>query len=166
MNTCRFEDSRRKGYRGLDQSDAVGGLRGEPPFNGFATPKCNIFVYDALRASQIAPPLMDGNVPRAQDWADPQRVAGYRVVGRNEPLRPGDIISNGDHVGIYTPMRVEGRWVAQTTSAATLNTGHGNPVLGGPVTNDWGFRDANGQPLPAGERSAGVVVRRYVGPSE
>lgn len=119
-----------QGYHKHDQSDAAGGIKGTF-LNGAGAPKCNIFVYDALRSSGIEPPLLRGQVPRARDWADPAKVSGYRVVAPDEPLVQGDIITDGDHMGVYTPKVIDGRIRNMTTSAASPFS-RNNPLLGGP----------------------------------
>jgi hypothetical protein len=145
------------GYRKFDPSDAAGGGKGRY-LNGVTAPKCNIFVYDALRSSGIEPPLIRGNVPTTEQWSDPSKVAGYRVVRPGEPLMQGDIITNGHHMG-YTPKVVDGKVRNLTTSAASPLATSAQP-LGGPITNDWAFRSTTGDLEP------GYVVRRYVEPQQ
>jgi len=140
-----------QGYRKLDQSDAIGGENGRT-VNGFWAPKCNIFVYDALRSSGIEPPT-------TKEWVDPSKVSGYRVLRPGEPLMQGDVITNGHHVGIFTPQAVGDKIRNLTTSAASPLATADQP-LGGPITNDWAFRTATGDLEP------GYVVRRYVEPLE
>lgn len=121
------------------------GLRGVVKV-GFGSPKCNLFVYDALEFNGVGTGLYGGAPSLAKVWANPNdKISNYRVLGANEKLQPGDVISNGEHVGIYTPRtNPDGSVSDLTTSAASADldpaTHPGVPRGGGPVTNDWGFR--------------------------
>lgn len=133
-------------YQLLDTSEKVGGRSGAFA-HGIGAPKCNVFVGDALAAAGID--ARDPTNPRlyltTKAWADPSRViSGFRILGPGEELRPGDIITNGEHIGIYYP-GADGK--PMTVSAADMN--HGDKV----VWNEWGFRGTEGK----------IVVRRYVG---
>ena len=156
MDVASNEPARGR-YKILGPNDEVGGRTGEY-LGGVGAPKCNVFVYDALRRAGIAPLNGGPHPPQAADWANPDKLPDYRVVGPDEPLQPGDVIATDEHVGIYTPISLADGTIANaTTSAAAMNT-DGNPFLGGPVTNDWGFRGPNGT------LSSGVTVRRYITP--
>lgn len=106
---------------------------------GVLDPKCNQFVWDALTAVGQQPGRLNaGRIPRAEDWGDPRsKIAGYKPV--QGPLQPGDVISNGHHVGLYAPL-AGGR--PGTISAATPF--HNAGIAGGVVHNDWGFRGDQG----------------------
>lgn len=107
-----------------------------PGIRGIGTPKCNQFVWDALTAGGVQPGRVDGGrIPITKDWGDPRsKIPGYApVVG---PPRPGDVVSDGGHVGIYSPLK-DGR--PGTISAASPDT-PGAADDGGVVHNDWGFR--------------------------
>jgi hypothetical protein len=107
-----------------------------PGLRGYVDPKCNQFVWDALTAGGAQPKRMpDGRIPIARDWGDRKsQIGGYAVV--SGPPRPGDVVSDGDHVGIYAPLP-DGR--PGTISAASPFTDAGAP-FGRVVHNDWGFR--------------------------
>jgi hypothetical protein len=70
--------------------------------------KCNAFVYDALKAGgQLPGRMLDGRIPIALEWADPAFVIdGYEVVQNPNvfSLQPGDVVSDGNHVGIFSPL--------------------------------------------------------------
>jgi len=136
------------GYSLYDANRNVGGRTGAF-LGGRLAPKCNFFVFDALRAGSVAPSRINGAVPRAADWFNPNvGISNYRMVQPDEELQPGDVLSNGSHVGIY-------QGTGQTTSAATPDSSSGDRI----VTNDWGQRtNSNGQP------SEIVRARRYVEP--
>lgn len=148
--------------------------------------------------------MQDGSIPSAHDWFDrSSRVvgrAGHRSAGeyqivyegdlsspsfRLTDLRPGDIISNGHHVGVYVPRGTRGGAShmsgysdsqitqsqnladgeavirGQSISAATMDGDHPDPVLGWTGRNGgvhwggWGFRLAPGE-------DHHLVVRRFV----
>ena len=92
--------------------------------------KCNAFVWDALNAGDVAPGRMPGGrIPSAGDWGSTTTtIPGYHVVPPGSPLKRGDIIGDGHHVGIYYP------GLGQTPQ--TISAMPWNPV----VHNDWGFR--------------------------
>lgn len=106
---------------------------------GMLDPKCNQFVWDALTGAHKQPGRIDGGrIPRAKDWGDPQsQIPGYAPI--TGPLQPGDVVSNGDHVGIYAPLP---NGAPGTISAASPF--HNGGLLGGVVHNDWGFRGDEG----------------------
>jgi len=106
--------------------------------------QCNIFVADKLRESGARVPNVDGYSgmagPRASDWL--RETTGGRMGGhapsasdwhrgkvpgfvRVESPMPGDVVSNGAHVGI-----VSGK--GKTVSASSKT--------GRVVETDWGFR--------------------------
>jgi hypothetical protein len=108
------------------------------------TNKCNQFAYDVLKHTGNAPPLETrspswsmgsftvAHPPTAQQWAASSHpIPGFSHQGifkgseLKSVVQPGDIISNGIHMGIagFTP--------GQTVSAATS---------GEVVNNDWGYR--------------------------
>jgi len=154
---------RRDGYETFSTNASVQGFWGGTIRGGFGAPKCNIFVYDALKAGGVAPGLIGGAPPRAKDWGNPNtEIGNYRVLQPGEKLHSGDVITNGDHVGIYTPQtNRDGTTTDLTTSAASANLNiPGVPQEGGPVTNNWAFRQKKG----GGRVDDGMVVRRYVPP--
>ena len=53
------------------------------------------------------------------------------------PPAPGDVISDGDHVGIFDPLP---GGVPRTTSAAAPMSSWAAGLSGAVVNNDWGFR--------------------------
>lgn len=116
--------------RGIFQNILLPGLR------GIRDPKCNQFVYDALTAGGAPPGRLDGGrIPVAKDWGDSRSViAGYRPT--TDAAQPGDVVSNGHHVGIYAPLADGG---PGTISAATPDSPDA-AYLGSVVHNDWGFR--------------------------
>jgi hypothetical protein len=129
--------------RASPAQDARGRVENSLPtmLKGIVDPKCNQFVYDALAAGGAPPGRLDGGrIPIAHDWGDPQsKIAGYAPV--SGAPQAGDVVSNGEHVGIYAPLP-NGR--PGTISAASpdwpvLFHGSGG-VAGGVVHNDWGFR--------------------------
>lgn len=73
-------------------------------------PKCNIYVYEVLTAAGAHVPRMGGELgkatggrygypPLAADWfAKDKEIRGWNIV--SDPL-PGDVVSNGVHVGLY-----------------------------------------------------------------
>jgi hypothetical protein len=130
------------GYRRYNSApDARGQVQDHlpPSMRGVGSPKCNQFVWDALTAGGVQPGRMEkGRIPVADDWGDPKsKIAGFAVV--DGPPQPGDVVSDGHHVGIYSPLP-DGR--PGTVSAASPFTDDGG-MTGAVVHNDWGFR--NGQ---------------------
>jgi hypothetical protein len=109
-------------------------------WRGVGDPKCNQFVWDALSNAGVPPGRIDGGrIPLAKDWGDPKsKIPGYSPV--NGPLQPGDVVSNGDHVGIYAPLP---NGHPGTISAASPF--HNGGALGGVAHNDWGFRGDEGK---------------------
>jgi hypothetical protein len=110
---------------------------------GKNAPKCNIFVGDALQSAGISvrDPENKKTYLRTKVWGNPKSIIpGFQVV-REKP-QVGDILSDGEHVGIYVPK--DGK--PATVSAAA--PGYGDQV----VHNDWGVR--------AQDR---VTVWRYIG---
>jgi len=89
------------------------------------------------RLNEMSGGRWGGNIPSAKDWGNENLdIPGYRVVTTPQP---GDIASNGFHVGIVSG---DGK----TLSASSLS--------GRVVENDWGFR----------QRDRGTITfRRYVG---
>jgi hypothetical protein len=128
------------GYKeyGSHAADARGAINNilPPDARGLWDPKCNQFVWDALTAGGVQPKRMgDGRIPLAGDWGDPKgQIGGYSVV--TDAPQPGDVVSDGHHVGIYLPLP-DGR--PGTISAASPWSLHGG-ILGEVVHNDWGFR--------------------------
>lgn len=139
--------------------------RFSPKVDGRGSLKCNAMVYDALKWAGTAPTRMaGGRIPSALEWGSPNTTIGrYPVATRFavprsgvtpfivSQLREGDVISDGNHVGLVT-LRF-GR--PRTVSAVPMwspDRGFGSelPAAGGVVVNDWGFRP--------GQR---VVVRRH-----
>jgi len=134
-----------------------GDLAGTVGLRGLGAPKCDILVSDALAAAGAAPFLENNTRPRAEDWGNPNVfIQGYIVIDASD-LRPGDVISNGRHVGLYSPsLDDRGRTLPGTVSAATPSPERG---AGGVIRNDWGFRP--GESVLDGR--GGFVVRRWVG---
>ena len=139
------------GYGRFDRSDEALGRTGKYA-RGIGSPKCNIFVWDALTAGGAQPARLDGGrIPVAKEWGNPKvQIGGYAVV--TGPPRPGDVISNGHHVGIYSPLANGKPGTVSAASPAALGGSGG--VDGGVVHNNWGFRGDEGP----------ITVRRYVGP--
>ena len=72
--------------------------------------KCNIFVYEVLRAAGAKIPLIGGMLgwatngkygypPSASDWENKDiKIDGWAIT---KNPKPGDVVSTGEHVGIY-----------------------------------------------------------------
>jgi len=72
--------------------------------------KCNIFVYEVLRAAGAKIPLIGGMLgwatdgkygypPSAYDWENENiKINGWAIT---KHPKPGDVVSTGEHVGIY-----------------------------------------------------------------
>lgn len=138
-------------YQIRDASEKIGGdWRPLLPWGlgGVAAPKCNIFIGDAFAKAgiQVDNPVSNGApYPGAKEWGDTKvEIPGFRVLGRNEKLQPGDIMTDSHHVGIYTPGR---NGEDMTISAAAWDKGDAV------VHNDWGFRGNEGP----------MTVRRFTG---
>jgi hypothetical protein len=137
-------------YQVQDRSDKTGGWRSALPWGvgGIAAPKCNVFVGDAFAKAgiQVGNPVDNGAAyPGTKEWADPKtQIPGFRVLDPTDKLQPGDVMTNGHHVGIYVPGP---NGEDMTVSAA--DTWDGNAV----VHNAWGFRGNEGP----------MTVRRFVG---
>ncbi len=129
-----FDDSSES--RGKIQSHLPVGVR------GIRDPKCNKFVWDALEGGgRPAQRMPDGRIPVAHEWGDPRiRVGGYAPI--DGAPQPGDVVSNGHHVGIYAPLP-NGK---PGTISAAAPFHHAGP-LGEVVHNDWGFRGDEGNIL-------------------
>lgn len=132
---------------------------------------CNLFVADVLREAGGATwdPIKDPvgvrptRDPVAKEWADAQvALTGWIVVvpapGTDNKTakellamrRPGDVVSNGTHVGIVS----DERGIAISASSQT----------GGVEKNDWSFRlpDASGfSSATAYEQAARKTVLTY-----
>lgn len=130
----------------LEQRNATDWAYAAPKGNyGEGTNKCNLFVHDTLKLSNVAPPLANGGSlyntfgigePKypvlAGQWADPNYgIPGWNVV-TSDP-KPGDVIATSapgpawtGHVGIFVGRVGDTRW---TSSAAT------NQI----VVRDWPF---------------------------
>ena len=81
----------------------------------------------------------NGVIPVASAWGDPNsQIQGYTPVSVND-LRPGEIISDGNHVGVVAPY-VDGSGLGTISASAHTNT---------VVQNYWGFR-----PGPGDDRTA------------
>ncbi|MBX3483182.1 hypothetical protein [Phenylobacterium sp.] len=133
----------RGGYGWIDPApEARGRLTDQLPRSGrgIGEFKCNQFVWDALGAGgSPAGRMTGGGIPVAKDWGNPSsKIPGYMAV--NDPPQPGDVISNGHHVGIYSPLP-NGR--PGTVSAASPRSRNGGQD-GGVVHNDWGFQGTEG----------------------
>jgi hypothetical protein len=136
-------------YQVWDKNDKTGGGRSGLPWGmgGVFAPKCNVFVGDAFGKAgiQVGNPVDNGaSYPGTKEWADPKtQIPGFRVLDPNDKLQPGDVMTNGHHVGIYAPGP---NGEDMTVSAAV---GKNNAV----VHNTWGFRGDEGP----------MTVRRFVG---
>jgi uncharacterized protein RhaS with RHS repeats len=116
----------RHDYDASAPNSEVKGGRGKY-LGGRWAPKCNIFVFDALNEGKCKAGRVDGGrIPKAEEWANPSYfIPGCRVVSSPEP---GDVISDGHHVGIYVPY-----------SPSTPMTISATPTDGVTWSN-WGFR--------------------------
>jgi RHS repeat-associated protein len=126
------------GYGYFDSnSEARGWLRGKT--NGIPSEKCNKFVWDALSAGgDSAGRMPDGRIPSAAEWGDPNAdISGYYVLPSDAQLEPGDVVSSGTHVGLYSPLS-DG--APGTVSAAFPMSSWAAGPGGNVVHNDWGFR--------------------------
>lgn len=134
------KDGYNRGETAADARGRITNVLKTVGLQGVGDPKCNQFVWDALQAGGApAGRMPDGRIPVARDWGDPgARIAGYSPIGG--PPRPGDVISNGEHVGIFAPLK-DGS--PGTVSAASPGTDDGG-VMGGVVHNGWGFRGDEG----------------------
>ena len=83
--------------------------------------KCNLFVHDVQKAAGVDVRLVDGAIPRAEDWHDIHKsilayrdgkvVGEFKVIAQGDMsdasnlnmLRPGDIPANQHHVSVYVP---------------------------------------------------------------
>jgi len=123
----------------------------------WSEPKCNLFVYEVLKAAGAQVPLPNEggktkyfNIdnwfkdagqrpPTASQWHDEKYAPlkdHWRIVQQLHESCPGDVITDGGHMGIISGSK-------KTISASTDT----NTV----VENDWGWRRDN----------TNVVVRRY-----
>lgn len=139
--------------------------RMSPKVDGIGSLKCNAMVYDALKWAGTAPARMaGGRIPSALEWGSPNTTVGrYPVAARFavpksgvtpfivSQLREGDVISDGEHVGLVT-LRFGRSLTVSAVPMWSPGRGFGSelPAAGGVVVNDWGFRP--------GQR---VVVRRH-----
>jgi hypothetical protein len=137
-------------YDRLDPApDARGGLR----LGGRFDPKCNQFVYDMLARAGASPGRMaDGRIPSASEWGD-GRTPLKNFTPVTGPPREGDVISNGEHVGIAVRLG-DGRMGTISAASPTPLGGHDGGVLGKVVQNRWGFRGDEG-PMTVWRRSDG-----------
>ena len=88
---------------------------------------------------------MGGHAPSASDWANASKeIPGYQVV---TVPQPGDVASNGAHVGIVTGA---GKTVSVTSREDRPEE------YGHVVENNWGFRKEN---------EGTMIFRRYNGPA-
>lgn len=125
------------GYGYFDpNSEARGRLRSLT--GGVPSEKCNKFVWDQLEnGGAPAGRMPDGRIPSAGEWGNPNSgIPNYSPVPAGTPFAPGDVVSDGGHVGIYAPL-ADGS--PGTVSAAFPFSG-GTGMNGGVVNNDWGFR--------------------------
>ena len=128
-------------YGKLGFNSEVGGRLAET-LHGTLAPKCNFLVFDAYASSGSAPRLANGRTPRAEDWGNLTTSIStssgtvFKVVAIGNlskfnlyNLKSGDVISNGHHVGIYTPRlytdgqsHVEGFSELQITNLGNTST--------------------------------------------
>jgi len=130
LNCCK-ENWKKNRNRQCEKNEHVYVTKGEP--------KCNLFVYEVLLASDIdigTPNKCSlsrsylklrnkcDRPPLAADWYA-GNVKQFKYIGNsNGSYNPGDIITDGKHVGIVSG-------TGTTISASTAK---------GIVENDWGFR--------------------------
>lgn len=96
--------------RDYSHSGACHGLNKRRGINCYGQWKCNIFVYEILGAAGANAPLIGGMLrlvtvgrygypPSASDWADGDTKINEWTITTNPT--PGDVVSTGEHVGIY-----------------------------------------------------------------
>ena len=110
-------------------------------------PKCNLFVYEVIKASgydigtpnhlnPLGHPILFvrnqlDRPPCAKDWFD-KKVPGMTYIGQGNDgrrkCREGDIITDGNHMGIVT------------RDNNTISASYTEKKI---VKNDWGFRGEN-----------------------
>lgn len=133
----------RGGYAAMDPAlDARGLHMDQLPesLRGRGALKCNQFVWDALAAGGAPAGKVGDRIPVARDWGDPNsKIPNYAPVTGSP--QPGDVVSNGHHVGIFAPLP-NGK--PATISAASWGTPDGG-MDGGVVHNTWGFRGTEGK---------------------
>lgn len=109
-------------------------------FGGRWTPKCNLFVGDALRAGGDPVKSVNGERrdPVAEEWGDRNsKIEGYRPLRPGEKPMPGDIMSDGEHVAVYTE--------DENGNPSSIGAPSLRPDIEGPngdriTDGDWGFR--------------------------
>jgi len=134
-------------YQKSDFNRQVGGWKSWLNW-GAGAPKCNIFVWDALRAGNIMPSSVNGESRMAyvSDWSNrSSKIDGFRPLhvdtkgNRTEAIRVGDVLANKGHVGIIVHVNKDGR-SGLTASAADPH--HQDRVTAVP----FGFRPQDGPP--------------------
>jgi RHS repeat-associated protein len=105
---------------------------------GRPSEKCNKFVWDATQnGGEPAGRMPDGRIPSASEWGDPNsKISGYAPLPPGATLEPGDVVGNGSHVGIYSPLPDGSPGTVSAAMPGVAGTGFN----GGVVNNDWGFR--------------------------
>jgi hypothetical protein len=114
---------------------------------------CNLFVGSVLQGASANPPIRRGMsqkpypIPADAWWSgngtDPHWIGGldFDIFPRNilHPI-PGDVMSNGEHVGIVSECQPDGYGglMGKTISAPIYSTTDWRQ--NGLVENDWGFR--------------------------
>jgi RHS repeat-associated protein len=147
-------------YQESDGESRVGGLRATMPIfgnGGVGAPKCNFFVYDALKAGGVAPRTVDGirgKIPTASmHWSNKRsNIEGYRPLRAGEKPQPGDVVSNKGHVGIVVGApypRPGGPQMQGYITASAADADHGDKV----TITGFGFRKD--------DDLSSVVVWRY-----
>jgi hypothetical protein len=108
-------------------------------WRGRISPKCNKFAWDALaNGGDPAGRMPDGRIPSASEWANPKvDIPSYYILPSGSILNPGDVISNGQHMGLYVSLDSGNPGTISAAFPFSAGTGYN----GGVVNNDWGFRD-------------------------
>ncbi|NJS14205.1 MAG: hypothetical protein HC788_05760 [Sphingopyxis sp.] len=102
--------------------------------------KCNKFVWDAASGANKSPGRMpDGRIPSASEWGNRSTpIGGYYPLPSGEQPQPGDIVGDGQHVGIFSPLTGQN---GPNGSPGTISSRSSLPFGGDSVVhNDWGFR--------------------------
>lgn len=109
---------------------------------GVDAPKCNFFVYDALKAGGTPQTKVNGviRIAFAPDWGNRNsKIDGFRPLRPGEQPQRGDVVGNGGHVGIVVKAPEKGpngTWVNGLTASAATSA-YGDKVTVVP----FGFRD-------------------------
>lgn len=146
-------------YQEYGFDSRVGGTKGW--IAGYSAPKCNFFVHDALEQGGIPQTTVNGQrrIALAGDWGNRNSVIpGFRPLtvdengNRLEPVRKGDVVSNGGHVGMVVGIPYKGR--AKYVVASAADPDHGDRV----TLTEFGFRPEDN---PRKEKFK-IVIWRHV----